>query len=192
MRLNATRYVILGLLSEGPLSGYDIKKLVDLRFRYFWNESYGQIYPELKKLTAEGLVEPAEGDSVPGGAGGTGNRPKKIYRITEDGRQAFVQWMNIAPESEKQRFEFLLKVYWAPWLPTERVGEYIRDFMTRHKGDLDMLRRMENEMIPILDEHPNHWWVLQTIRLGRRMNEAYLAWASELKTELEGMGDRDR
>ena len=190
MRRNATRYVILGLLGEEPLSGYDIKKLVDLRFRYFWNESYGQIYPELKKLTEEGLVEPVDetGDGAPAESG----RPKKLYRITEAGRQSFAEWMNISPEHERQRFEFLLKIYWAPWLSTDRVAEYIRDFMKRHKRDLDMLRRMETEMPSIIGEHPNHWWVLQTIRLGRRVNEAYLAWASELITEMEGLGDEDR
>lgn len=190
MRKNATRYVILGLLGEGTLTGYDIKKLVNLRFRFFWNESYGQIYPELKKLTEEGLVEPT--DETGANAQAEGGRPKKYYRITEAGKESFADWMNITPEHEKQRFEFLLKIYWAPWLSTERVGEYVRDFMKRHKGDLDILRRMENEMVPIIGEHPNHWWVLQTIRLGRRVNETYLAWASELITEMEGLGDEDR
>ncbi|MCK7479112.1 MAG: PadR family transcriptional regulator [Candidatus Moduliflexus flocculans] len=54
---NNTKYVILGLLTEAPLSGYEIKKLVDIRFRFFWSESYGQIYPELKRLTAMGLID---------------------------------------------------------------------------------------------------------------------------------------
>ncbi len=188
MRINATRYVILGLLSEEPMTGYDIKKMVDLRFRYFWNESYGQIYPELKKLTEEGLAEPVEPEKGQSESG----RPKKFYGITDSGKESFSEWMNITPEYEKQRFEFLLKIYWAPWLPTERVGEYVRDFMKRHKGDLDMIRRMENDMMPLISEHPNHWWILQTVRLGRRMNETYLAWASELLTELEGLGDVDR
>ena len=51
-----TRFAILGLLCEGQLSGYDIKKLIDIRFKLFWNESFGQIYPELEKLEREGLV----------------------------------------------------------------------------------------------------------------------------------------
>ncbi len=125
MRINATRYVILGLLSEEPMTGYDIKKMVDLRFRYFWNESYGQIYPELKKLTEEGLAEPVEPEKGQSESG----RPKKFYGITDSGKESFSEWMNITPEYEKQRFEFLLKIYWAQWLPTERVGEYIRDFI---------------------------------------------------------------
>ena len=45
MEKRKTRYVILGLLLEGSLSGYDIKKIIDTRFSFFWSESYGQLYP---------------------------------------------------------------------------------------------------------------------------------------------------
>lgn len=55
--MKKTRYVILGLLNEEPLSGYDIKKIIDIRMSFFWQESYGQIYPELSKLREEGLIE---------------------------------------------------------------------------------------------------------------------------------------
>lgn len=185
MRINSTRYVILGLLAEEPLSGYDIKKLVDLRFRYFWSESYGQIYPELKKLTTEGLAEPVEPDENSGG------RPKKLYRITDAGKAAFAEWMEITPDYEQQRFEFLLKIYWAPWLPASKITEYVRDFMKRHGNDLELLRRMESEVQGMVGDNPDHWWVLQTVRLGRRLNEAYMAWASELLTNMEGLGDHD-
>ncbi len=57
MKEGKTRFVILGLLAEGPMSGYTIKKLVEARFRFFWSESYGQLYPELKALVAEGRIE---------------------------------------------------------------------------------------------------------------------------------------
>jgi DNA-binding PadR family transcriptional regulator len=55
--MKKTRFVILGLLNEEPLSGYDIKKIIDIRMSFFWQESYGQIYPELAKLRKEGLIE---------------------------------------------------------------------------------------------------------------------------------------
>jgi DNA-binding PadR family transcriptional regulator len=45
MKKSKTKYPILGLLAEQPMSGYDIKKLVDVRFSFFWNESYGQSIP---------------------------------------------------------------------------------------------------------------------------------------------------
>lgn len=185
MRTNATRYVVLGLLTDGPLSGYEIKKLVDLRFRYFWSESYGQIYPELKKLTAEGLVCRLPDKD------GEGGRPKKRYEITDAGKESFASWMAEAPEAERQRNEFLLKIFWAPWVSTSRMVEYVKDFRNRHNRDLEMLRRMESELLGILSTHDNHWWILQAARLGRRVNEAYVAWAAELVANMEGMGDAD-
>ena len=183
MRTNATRYVILGMLSEEPMAGYDIKKLVDLRFRFFWSESFGQIYPELKKLAKEGLVE-----ALPDAAE-AGGRQKKTYGITEAGKEVFGTWMNRKPEGEKQRFEFLLKIFWAPWLPMRRIDEYVGDFMDRHGRDLEMLRKMERELLAVAGKHPNHRWVLQTIRLGLRVNEAYLAWGSDFLAEMEGWDD---
>src|SRR2546423_7126877 len=50
MELSATGYVILGLLSWRQMSGYDIKATVDNSTRFFWAASYGQIYPELRRL----------------------------------------------------------------------------------------------------------------------------------------------
>ena len=56
MELSKTSYVILGMLRLGKRTGYDIKALVDVSTRFFWAASYGQIYPELKRLEEAGLV----------------------------------------------------------------------------------------------------------------------------------------
>ncbi len=66
MELSATAYVILGMVSREPRSGYEIKALVDDTTRFFWAASYGQIYPELKRLSEAGLVEGI--DAPAGGA----------------------------------------------------------------------------------------------------------------------------
>ena len=60
MELSPTAYVILGMVSRTPHSGYEIKALVDNSTRFFWAASYGQIYPELKRLAEAGLVEGAD------------------------------------------------------------------------------------------------------------------------------------
>ena len=54
--MRQTDYVILGLLAERPLSGYQIKKIIDIRFQFFWSESFGQIFPALKSLAAQGFL----------------------------------------------------------------------------------------------------------------------------------------
>jgi len=67
--LSGTGYVILGSLALGARTGYDIKGLVDRSTRFFWAASYGQIYPELRRLEKAGLIE---GENAP-----TGGRKRK-------------------------------------------------------------------------------------------------------------------
>ena len=54
--LSPTARVILGLLAWQPQTGYEIKQVTDRSTRFFWGASYGQIYPELRRLEAAGLV----------------------------------------------------------------------------------------------------------------------------------------
>ncbi|PYI52519.1 PadR family transcriptional regulator [Paenibacillus flagellatus] len=56
MRTNKSYYALLGLLAFGPHSGYDVKRRIEQQLSHFWSESYGQIYPNLKKLVEEGLA----------------------------------------------------------------------------------------------------------------------------------------
>ncbi len=51
-----SKYVILGMLARMPLTGYTIKKWLENEYSHFWQESYGQIYPTLKILVAQGLA----------------------------------------------------------------------------------------------------------------------------------------
>src|SRR6266581_3792258 len=85
MKTNAVTPVVLGLLCLGPRSGYDIKTVVDRSTRFFWAASYGQIYPELRRLEDEGLIE---GEDAP-----TGGRNRRVYKLTKTGREALVDWL---------------------------------------------------------------------------------------------------
>ena len=89
--MRQTDYVILGLLGERPMSGYDIKKAVDIRFRFFWSESFGQIFPALKRLAQEGLIEQAASAE----AGGHG---RKLFRATPAGISALQNWLALPVE----------------------------------------------------------------------------------------------
>src|SRR5437763_9646562 len=85
MNANAVTPVVLGLLDHGPRSGYDIKAVVDRSTRFFWAASYGQIYPELRRLEHDGLIE---SESAPRGA-----RERRVYRLTAAGREALTAWL---------------------------------------------------------------------------------------------------
>ena len=85
MKNNAVTPVVLGLLALAPraLSGYDIKAVVDRSTRFFWAASYGQIYPELRRLEREGLIQ---GEDEP-----RGERGRRVYKLTKAGRKALDQ-----------------------------------------------------------------------------------------------------
>src|SRR5579862_5513458 len=80
-----TGRVICGMITLGRRTGYDIKQFVDKTTRHFMAISYGQLYPELKRLEEAGLVA--------GSAEPTGGRSRTVYQLTDAGRQALADWL---------------------------------------------------------------------------------------------------
>ncbi len=117
-QLSATAYVILGMVRNEPQSGYEIKAVVDNSTRFFWAASYGQIYPELKRLAEAGLVV---GSDSP-----TGGRRRTVYEITADGEEELRAWLRQPPETFEMREEGLLKLFFADALPREEAVEILR------------------------------------------------------------------
>jgi len=105
MELSPTAYVILGMLGWRPMSGYEIKSLVDKSTRFFWAASYGQIYPELRRLSADGLIE--------GKASPQGGRRRNVYRLTPAGRKELRAWLGVDADVFELRDEGLLKLFFA-------------------------------------------------------------------------------
>jgi DNA-binding PadR family transcriptional regulator len=119
MELSATGKVILGMLAARPRSGYQIKQLVDSSARFFWAASYGQIYPELKKLEEAGLIA---GDDSSQGA-----RQRTTFRLTARGKRAAREWIGKPPEVLETRDEGLLKLFFAGSIDPGRAAEIARE-----------------------------------------------------------------
>ena len=129
---NTTRYVILGLLSHEPLSGYDIKKQVDIIVSHFWNVGFGQIYPTLKELEREELVSKT--------TAAQGKGPQRyVYAATEAGREALASWLKQPAQKEYTKYEILLKLYFSGGLPVIHSVQAIDDFKVRQQQNLGML-----------------------------------------------------
>src|SRR5580698_5087465 len=94
-RTNQSLFAMLGLLSLGPRTGYELRKLSEVSIRHFWRESYGQIYPSLRALEAQGLV--ARKPEM-GGVRGRPNR--QVYAITEAGEAALREWLAVSAKPE--------------------------------------------------------------------------------------------
>jgi DNA-binding PadR family transcriptional regulator len=135
MAQTAVTPVVLGLLALGPRSGYDIKATVDRSTRFFWAASYGQIYPELRRLEAEGLVA---GEDAPNGA-----RGRRVYELTDAGRQALEDWLLGESVTIELRDESLLRLFFADALPREQALGLLEARKRGHEEYLDVLRAID-------------------------------------------------
>jgi len=132
---NAVTPVILGLLSISPRSGYEIKATVDRSTRFFWAASYGQIYPELRRLERAGFVE---GKSAP-----SGGRKRKEYQLTAEGRAELLRWLSQPAQMPELRDENLLKLFFSDALPREQALEQLRLRRRGHEEFLAFLREVQ-------------------------------------------------
>src|ERR1700722_17114067 len=120
---NKTRYAILGVLLEGPTTGYEIKSLMGRSTVYFWRESDSTIYPMLKVLAMEGKVLPKTVY--------VGKKKKEVFSITEAGHEEFKAWLESPTGSETPRNEFLLKLF------------FVTDQEEVHRLSLERLKKIE-------------------------------------------------
>jgi PadR family transcriptional regulator, regulatory protein AphA len=133
--MNAVTPVVLGMLSPGPRSGYDIKQAVDRSTRFFWAASYGQIYPELRRLETEGLIE---GEDAP-----SGGRSRRVYRLTKAGGEALREWLFGSTVTIELRDESLLRLFFADFLPREEALLLLEGRQRGHEHYLEILREIE-------------------------------------------------
>ena len=116
MKPSAVTWAILGLLAMEPRSGYDLKRSIDRTIRHFWAASYGQIYPELKRLEEAGWIAVRDG----------GSRARRVYRATPAGRAALVDWLHGEETRIELRDESLLRLFFADTLPADEALGLLR------------------------------------------------------------------
>jgi DNA-binding PadR family transcriptional regulator len=165
MKTTAVTPVVLGLLAHGPRSGYDITAAVDRSTRFFWAASYGQIYPELRRLEREGLVE---GEQAP-----RGGRDRRVYKLTRAGREALVEWLLGDTVTIELRDESLLRLFFADALPHEQALLLLEARKRGHEEYLEILRAIE--ALPGADPT----FVELVLRWGIEFNEWGARWCEE-------------
>jgi len=106
--------VCLGMLTDGAASGYDLKKQFESTFAHFFAAGYGSIYPALASLADSGLVTCEE---IPQ----EGKPDRKVYRITDAGRQHLTEALENACPCHKVRSEFLATLCFSHLMTTDNV-----------------------------------------------------------------------
>lgn len=169
---NKTRYALMGFLSLGDASGYDIKKKMEQTTNHFWRETDSTIYPILKQLLDEGLVSCKI-------ANANTDKPKKIYSLTEDGRQEFLDWLSEDPVLEQHRNELLLKVFFGSKADYNITINHIKKFQN-HALAIDKKYKAINELYTPMEKlSRDDFYQYLTLKAGMANSEARLKWCDE-------------
>ena len=182
-RENKTKYAVLGLLAYAPLSGYDIRRIYERSLGNFWSESYGHIYPILKRLEDGGLATGAVQRQ-------SGKPDRTVYTITDLGREELHRWLAQPLDPHKERVELLLKVFHGWEVGPDAMVELVRQKRAEHEALLRRYDQYDQDMTA-RPEPPTPYW-LMTVSCGRHMSEAWLAWCDETLEKLEALPKEPR
>lgn len=172
-----TRLVILGLLRERPLYGYEIKQVIEEHMGDWTNIAFGSIYFALRKLAEEGFVEEA-------GTEQEGGRPSRtVYRITEAGRAEFLRLLRgVWREIERHYYAIDVGLVFAGALPREEVEGYLRGRVAMLEGILEHIKTHREEQLA-QEETPRA--AAAVFDHARLHFEAELTWTRALLAQVE-------
>lgn len=160
MAENSTlEYIILGFLSFGEATGYELKQHIGRSVANFYSASFGSIYPILKRLEQKGW---ALGNEI-----FERGKQKKRYKLTDAGRSALIEWLLIPPTMMES--ELLVRMQFYHLLSKEQIASLFSQFipnLIKKKALLD--REAES-----LGDDPV---ISGTILFGRDFNKFLIDW----------------
>ena len=130
--------VCLGMLTDGPASGYDMKKCFESLFGHFFPAGYGSIYPALSAMAEDRLVDCEE---VPQ----DGKPDRKVYRITDAGREFLRKALQNPCPCHKVRSEFLATMCFAHLMRPHDIETVLDHRLTDIARYQAMFEQLENE-----------------------------------------------
>lgn len=165
-------HVILGFLTMGDMTGYDIKRLMSISTSFFYDASYGSIYPALRKLEERGLVKSIE--AIESG------RLRKVYSITDEGREEFLRWLGGPPGESKFKYDFLMRMFFFAHLPKEKIETAV----TQHLSEIRAVSQ-KLEMIEFVVRGKADIYQMYTLRFGRDFFAFLQSWFERFLDELK-------
>jgi len=137
------QFALLGFLNYGPMTGYDLKKLLDTSTQMFWHAELSQIYPQLKKMEKEGLVTVVRETQ-------TGKPDKKYYNITSQGKNLLLEWLaepldEVLPDKDS----VLLQLFFAGALDKQKILSQLRLQLQLRRA---YLNRVDGEVVEFIQQ----------------------------------------
>ena len=182
-RESTSRFAILGVLSLGAMSGYDVKKLIERSIAHFWNESYGQIYPVLNRLADDGLAERHREKQ-------RGKPDRHVYSLTKKGREELARWLAVPARHEPFRSELLLKLFLGDAGRVTVSIAQIEHYEAAQRRLLESYVAIERRLRQEMAGHSQLPFSLVTLHYGQHRCRAMLAWCAESIRSLKRLEGR--
>lgn len=176
-RRSRTPFVLLGLLSSEPMTGYQLKAAIERSVGHFWMESYGQLYPALKQLEQQGWVR---------GKDQAGGRSRIVYAITARGREELRRWLREPPSPTPPRSELLLKVFFGKFAGDDVLVQQLTTALRGAEQEVQALTGLAQMVASSEPDAPELTYWLLTVDLGRRIAEARADWAKHALQAIQG------
>ena len=165
-------YIILGIVLNEELTGYDIKKHIEFGIGNFYKASYGNLYPALKKLADKDFLTMKEQPQ--------GERNKKYYQATELGKSAFLEWLSSPTDFSSSYDALMVKIFFYGELPDDIRRERIYEcelFMQQH---LRELREIEEQFASTIN-NDRDYFEISTLYYGIQSLLNSLRWLRHIK-----------
>jgi DNA-binding PadR family transcriptional regulator len=172
-----TKYIILGMLTLGDQSGYEIAKMIKSSTHYFWAESMGQIYPALAQCLKEGLITCKESSQS--------KRVKKTYAITALGKKALAAWLKKEPQPTLVRNELLLKLFFGRNVDNRDNIKHILHQKNLLESELQTCQEIRQQILSQNKSAIDAKYWLITVDYGLKVIQAELGWCNDTLKVLE-------
>lgn len=166
--------ILLGMVLEDDLTGYDIKKRIETGIGVFYKASFGSLYPALKKMTEKGYLVAYEESQ--------GGRQKIFYHITEDGKKRFYDWLSAPMNIFDGTNTHLAKVYFFDQLPSELREHQLLQHEINNINYLHKLETLEKEFDKL--EHKEcFYYKLSTLYYGICITRETIRWCQSVRKQ---------
>ena len=165
-------YIILGMLYDDNLTGYDIKKYIENGIGVFYKASYGSLYPALKKLTEKGFLTMYEEP--------LGGRQKNYYKITNVGKKGFLDWLVLPINVLDGTNTHFAKVYFFDKLSSDIRERQLLEYEINNENYLRKLQALENDFDK-MDNKDCFYYKLSTLYYGICITQETLRWCRHIR-----------
>ena len=166
------------------MSGYELRQIIGRSVGNFWSESYGQIYPMLRRLADEGWIRRRPDE-------GAGKRARHIHEITTHGREALRDWLCAPATETPPRVELLLKLFFGGEVPLSVTTAHVEAARARTADALDHYRTIAEDLVRDHAGDPQTpFWTL-TVEYGLEATRARLEWCDRALDELRRLAESD-